>query len=150
MNKTILDSSAVNEIIERVQNLTASRSPHWGKMTASEMLSHCNMAHQSILKAPKAAKGPSLRQKLFKFWFFHIRKEFPKLARGPKRFDMKGKVDEKVFEEEKSKFIYIVGKFANPETEMAGSHPVFGPLNHKYWGVFVWRHLDHHLRQFGV
>jgi hypothetical protein len=150
MSKTILNPIAVNEIIERARSLNAKTTPLWGKMTASEMLSHCNMAHQSILKAPKATKGPTLRQRVFKFLFFHIQKEFPKLARGPKRFDMKGKVDEKVFEEEKSKFIDIVGMFANLDTQMVGSHPVFGPLNHQYWGVFVWRHLDHHLRQFGV
>ncbi|WP_373494039.1 DUF1569 domain-containing protein [Aquiflexum sp.] len=150
MNKTILNPIAVEEVIERAKRLNPQTTPHWGKMTVSEMLSHCNMAHQSILKAPMATAGPTLRQRVFKFWFFHLRKEFPKLARGPKRFDMKGKVDEKVFEEEKSKFIHIVAKFTNRETQMAGSHPVFGPLNHQYWGVFVWRHLDHHLRQFGV
>lgn len=150
MGKTILDPIAVDEIIERAKSLTAKSTPIWGKMTASEMLSHCNMAHQSILKASKDTKGPSLRQRIFKFWFFHILKEFPKLARGPKRFDMKGKVDEKLFEEEKSKFMNIVGKFANLRTQLVGSHPIFGPLNHQYWGVFVWRHLDHHLRQFGV
>jgi hypothetical protein len=150
MFKTILSPDVVDEIIERTKKLNAGNTPIWGKMTASEMLSHCNMAHQSILQAPKATTGPSLRQRVFKFWFFHLRKQFPKMARGPKRFDMKGKVDEKVFEEEKSKFIHIVGKFVNLETQMVGTHPVFGPLNHHYWGVFVWRHLDHHLRQFGV
>jgi hypothetical protein len=28
-------------------------------------------------------------------------------------------------------------------------HPVFGPLGPGLWGVLIWRHLDHHLRQFG-
>jgi hypothetical protein len=107
MRKTILNPDVVDEVIERVKRLNAVNPPFWGKMTASEMLSHCNMAHQSILQAPKATAGPTLRQRLFKIWFFHLRKQFPKMARGPKRFDMKGKVDEKVFEEEKSKFIHI-------------------------------------------
>jgi len=150
MRKTILNPEVVDEVIERAKKLKAGNPPLWGKMTASEMLSHCNMAHQSILQAPKSSKGPTLRQRVVKFWFFHLREQFPKMARGPKRFDMKGKADENVFEDEKSKFIHLVGKFANLETQMAGTHPVFGPLNHQYWGVFVWRHLDHHLRQFGV
>ena len=35
---------------------------------------------------------------------------------------------------------------AGPFTE----HPAFGQLNGRMWGVLTWRHLDHHLRQFGV
>jgi hypothetical protein len=29
-------------------------------------------------------------------------------------------------------------------------HSHFGPLNGRQWGVFCYRHFDHHLRQFGV
>jgi hypothetical protein len=29
-------------------------------------------------------------------------------------------------------------------------HPVFGKMTPRAWGVFGYRHLDHHLRQFGV
>jgi hypothetical protein len=29
-------------------------------------------------------------------------------------------------------------------------HPVFGALSHRAWGVFIHRHIDHHLRQFDV
>ena len=30
-----------------------------------------------------------------------------------------------------------------------GRHPAFGPLNPREWGRIAWKHLDHHLRQFG-
>jgi Protein of unknown function (DUF1569) len=29
-------------------------------------------------------------------------------------------------------------------------HPAFGRLSPRAWGVLVYRHMDHHLRQFGV
>jgi hypothetical protein len=29
-------------------------------------------------------------------------------------------------------------------------HPAFGQLSARGWGVLTYRHLDHHLRQFGV
>ena len=29
-------------------------------------------------------------------------------------------------------------------------HPAFGRLSGREWGVLVYRHFDHHLRQFGV
>ena len=31
-----------------------------------------------------------------------------------------------------------------------GTHPVFGRVSAQEWGLLCWRHLDHHLRQFGV
>ena len=33
---------------------------------------------------------------------------------------------------------------------LAPAHPAFGTLSAKQWGVLVYRHMDHHLRQFGV
>ena len=29
-------------------------------------------------------------------------------------------------------------------------HPVFGVMNHREWGIWAYRHVDHHLRQFDV
>lgn len=31
-----------------------------------------------------------------------------------------------------------------------GAHPIFGTLDDRGWGRLAWRHLDHHLRQFGA
>lgn len=150
MNKSIFDQNAVDEVISRVEKLSASDQANWGRMTATEMLAHCNLAHQSILKAPKAEKGGDFKKWLTKLYFIYWMKEFPKGAKGPGRFDMKDKVDINLFEEEKSKYIHIIGKYAKLDQKLAGFHPRFGPLNHKEWGIFVWRHADHHLRQFGL
>jgi hypothetical protein len=30
------------------------------------------------------------------------------------------------------------------------SHPFFGQMSRTEWGRLTWKHLDHHLRQFGV
>lgn len=29
-------------------------------------------------------------------------------------------------------------------------HPAFGRMTRRAWGVLIYRHTDHHLRQFGV
>lgn len=31
-----------------------------------------------------------------------------------------------------------------------GDHPLFGTMSARDWGVLMWKHTDHHLRQFGV
>lgn len=150
MKKTIVDADVLHEIKSRVEELKADSQASWGKMSVTEMMAHCNMANQSILKAPPATEAPTFKQRLGKLYFFHLKKEFPKFAKGAKRFDMFGKVDADAFEQEKSKMLHILGKFAQPEINMQGFHPRFGPLSHQEWGVFVWKHMDHHLRQFGV
>lgn len=45
----------------------------------------------------------------------------------------------------------LIARFAtrSPSEEWA-VHPAFGPLSGWEWGVLCWKHLDHHLRQFGV
>jgi hypothetical protein len=30
------------------------------------------------------------------------------------------------------------------------AHPTFGPLSAEEWGRLCWKHLNHHLRQFGA
>jgi hypothetical protein len=37
-----------------------------------------------------------------------------------------------------------------PEQVGPHAHPAFGPLTPAQWGALSFRHLDHHLRQFGV
>ncbi|PRY85939.1 DUF1569 domain-containing protein [Mongoliibacter ruber] len=150
MSKSILDPEVVEDVIARGSRLNVADTANWGKMSATEMLAHCNLAHQSILKAPPAEKSGGWKKWIAKIIFLHVMKEFPKGARGAERFDMKGKVDVALFEEEKSKFVHIIGKYSRLDHKLAGYHPRFGALNHREWGIFVWRHVDHHLRQFGL
>lgn len=150
MKKSVLTQTDTQQLIERAHNLNPVTKANWGLMTATEMLVHCNLAHQGILKAAKSDKSATFRQLMFKFVFFHLRSEFPKLAKGPKRFQTAGNAPDASFEEEKSKFIHILSKFPKIDYALEASHPVFGPLTHQQWGIFVWRHVDHHLRQFGV
>ncbi|EKB48531.1 DUF1569 domain-containing protein [Cecembia lonarensis] len=150
MKKSILNPEELQKIYSRIDQLQSTSQAKWGKMNVSEMMAHCNLANQSIMNAPPAVTAPTFKQRLGKIYFFYLKKEFPKFAKGPKRFDMQGKVDEKTFGEEKSKMQYILKKFEKIEGNMQGMHPRFGPLNHQEWGIFVWKHMDHHLRQFGV
>ena len=34
--------------------------------------------------------------------------------------------------------------------KLAKEHPFFGPLTSAEWDRLQWKHLDHHLRQFGA
>jgi len=55
------------------------------------------------------------------------------------------------FERDKQALLLVIHRFAHhPENELFRSNPVFGRLSRRAWGRLMWRHIDHHLRQFGL
>ncbi|MCY7789221.1 DUF1569 domain-containing protein, partial [Bacillus inaquosorum] len=61
-------------------------------------------------------------------------------------------VDEKEFETEKEILKQKIITFQNngPEKCTTHPHPFFGKLTSEQWGKGIYKHLDHHLKQFGV
>jgi hypothetical protein len=60
--------------------------------------------------------------------------------------------DERDFAREKAELVRLIRGFqaGGPSGLMKGPHPFFGPMTQEEWEILMWRHLDHHLRQFGV
>jgi Protein of unknown function (DUF1569) len=55
------------------------------------------------------------------------------------------------FEQDRQIVVDLIERFASmPPDRMGADHPLFGPMNARDWDVLQYRHLDHHLRQFGV
>jgi hypothetical protein len=57
--------------------------------------------------------------------------------------------EENDIENEKLSLLNLINSFSN-ETIIGELHPVFGRLTKENWSKATWKHLDHHLRQFGV
>jgi hypothetical protein len=54
-------------------------------------------------------------------------------------------------EDEKRTLLDLVARLGRGPREGAGStHPLFGPLSRSEWSALVYKHSDHHLRQFGA
>ena len=88
---------------------------------------------------------------------------FGKLAKkklaGPKPFDRGLPTapafvvrDARVFADERARLTALVARFGaqGPSVLSNEPHPFFGPLTAAEWDLLQWKHLDHHLRQFGV
>lgn len=59
--------------------------------------------------------------------------------------------DERDFEFEKESIIQKIITFQhNGRDQWTAQHPFFGKLSSDEWGKGIYKHLDHHLRQFGV
>lgn len=146
----LYNPSDVSEILERIEKLTPDSQRQWGKMNAAQMLAHCN-------KSVETAMGQNFMKRLF------IGRIIGTLLKskvvGAKPFGKNSPTDKSYifpdncnFEEEKSKVTAAILKFSEggPSQCTTYPHPFFGKFTPEEWAVFQWKHLDHHLRQFGV
>ena len=148
--KTIFDTEAKNEILLRIEKLTPDSQGQWGKMNVSQMLAHC--ANGLGLATGKIKPPRQLVGKLFGWIFkpaYYNSKNFPKNIQTIKGGAV---LDEKDFEIEKRRLIKALEEMHN--NGEAGCtdhpHPIMGSYTPKEWGIGMYKHLDHHLRQFGA
>lgn len=151
MKNNLFNKEAAEQIVTRVQQLQASAKALWGTMTATEMLLHCNKVHEQLLSASTpSGKKTSLKQYLLRWIVLYIMPHFPKNAKAPKQMRTKGIINNAAFEEQKNIFGELIRRFSAHTTPITHRHPYFGNLTSKQWGIAAWKHVDHHLRQFGI
>ncbi len=149
--KNVFDLKDSSKIIDRINNLGSSSQGLWGKMNVSQMLAHCNVIYEMIYSDihPKPKGFKKLIFKLLVKLFVVNEKPYKKNLRTASHFLI---VQEKEFENEKNRLIDYITKTQNlGETYFRNkeSHS-FGVLSIKEWNIMLYKHLDHHLRQFGV
>jgi hypothetical protein len=148
--KSIFDITTRKEILNRIDSLNQGSKPAWGKMNVAQMLAHCKQAFKVPLSEKKLPRifigrilGPLFKSKLYN--------ESPWKQNLPTSPDFKI-TNERNFEEEKEALMALVNKFyaAGPMGITKYPHPMFGTFTPEQWGKSMFKHLDHHLRQFGV
>lgn len=152
MKKNLLHADAVELLINRVEQLQPDRSPLWGSMTPVEMLVHCNAIHSHLLtpSGEKLKKRTTVIQFLARWLVLYVIPRYPRHAKAPQQVRTAGKVPSADFNEEKEVYKQLLRRFSSLQAPIRKSHPYFGNLSTKQWGLAMWKHADHHLRQFGV
>ena len=134
-------------MIARLEKLTPDSKALWGKMNVAQMLAHLQMPLGVALGIHRIKGNPVMR--LFgsliasKLW---DDKPYKKGLPTAPSFRI---VTEKEFEKEKAGALEMIRKF-NENDLINGPHPVFGKMTKEQWGKANWKHVDHHLQQFGV
>ena len=145
--KNLFDATVKQEIIDRLNKLTPQSQRQWGKMDVAQMLAHCQMP-MGVATGKHKLKGSGFLKligPLFKGLLFN-NKPFKKNLGTDKSFIM---TTPKEFEKEKSGLIQMINDFSI--SSMTNEpHPIFGKLTKEEWSKGTWKHLDHHLMQFGV
>lgn len=150
MTKSLFDPAESQKTIDRINTLSSTSKAQWGKMNVTQMLIHCQQPLKVCMGELKLKKG--LMGLLFGGMIKRmILKDEPYKPNLPtaKEFIITTSGD---FEKEKKALIEYVQRFSkNGEQGLPkGPHPVFGKLTNSEWDFMQWKHLDHHLRQFGA
>ncbi len=149
--KNVFNANDVAEIITRIDKLTPETKAIWGKMSVSQMLAHCNVSYEMIYENIHSKPNFIMRFILKLFIKSKVVSETPYTKNGPTApaFIIK---DEKAFDKEKKRLIeYIQKTLQNGEKFFDGKESLsFGVLNKTEWNNMLYKHLDHHLSQFGV
>jgi Protein of unknown function (DUF1569) len=147
-----LDNQSTSELIQRFEQLQADAAPLWGKMNPTEMLAHCTAAIKMAFgeipaKVRFSPWKASIARLLFIEWF-----PFPKDSPTTAEMDTNKKLKPTgSFTEEREALFFQLNRMNNAPTDFNfGMHPLFRKLNREQWGKVVYKHFDHHLRQFGV
>ena len=145
--KNLFNAADKQEIIKRINALNVNSKGQWGTMTVAQMFKHNTLPMKMALTNPKMKRnlisrimGPLIKTAVIGA------KPFKKNGFTPKEF----KVDTReVFDTQKTALLDLVNQFI-PSNVSDKNHPFFGPLTEAEWGQSQYKHLDHHLTQFGV
>ncbi|MEO7313307.1 MAG: DUF1569 domain-containing protein [Chitinophagaceae bacterium] len=147
--ENLFASSVTEKIINRIGKLDAGIAPLWGKMNVSQMLAHCSVPIGASLGDQQLKRsfigylfGSMAKKSLLKD------KPFPKNLPTDKSFVISGQME---FEIERQKLVAVIHRFAAANSaSFSHVHPFFGKMHADEWGILTYKHLDHHLQQFGV
>lgn len=138
-----------NAILSRIGNLEAGSARVWGKMNPAQMFAHCAVALE-VGVGERPMKQKLIGKILMPFFRSSILGEKPFSRNGPTdpTFVV---ADERDFATERTRLLSAIQRFVERGEEAAGKqmHPFFGKMTGQEWGELMFKHLDHHLQQFG-
>lgn len=148
----IFNEDTTAKIVERIQKLTPDTQPHWGKMNVSQMLAHCCVTYQYVYEPQKFKKPNFLVAWVLKtFVKSAVCNEVPYKKNTSTAPDFIIK-DNRDFDTEKQRLISFIRRAQQDGASFFDgkeSHS-FGKLTLQEWNNMFYKHLDHHLSQFGV
>jgi uncharacterized protein DUF1569 len=149
--KNMFEAADVGEIKGRLEHLKPEGQRLWGTMNAAQAIAHCSAGIEMAtgdINPPRALigriLGPMIKSKA-------LSNDEPMRRNSPTSKELVVH-DKRDFEAERQRLYGLIDRFyaAGPQACTAHPHPFFGPMLPEQWAILMYKHLDHHLRQFGV
>lgn len=138
-------------LLARLGRLTAQHQARWGQMNAPQMVAHLiawkRMALGDLPCKPKNVplRYPPIKQ-LVVYWL-----PWPKGVPTARELVAREPASWASWDADVAELRALLERLARRDRAAPlPQHPAFGTLSRRAWGVLTYRHIDHHLRQFGL
>lgn len=147
--KNLLDAATAEEIKQRIARLQPDSQRQWGTMSVAQAVAHLSAG---VELATGDRKPPRKFIGLFIGWIIKplvLGNDAPMRRNSP---TMIAVTDERNLKVEQERLCNLIDRFVSAGPAGCTTHPhsFFGRLNAEEWAILAYKHLDHHLRQFGV
>jgi hypothetical protein len=149
---TLTDPADLARLEARLNALRPDAAPLWGKMVPGEMLCHlADFLAQAVGKREVPDQSSLFLRTVVRFLLVNAM-PMPKGApTSPALLASRGGTLPADFEADRERVLALMREnAARPANRPFARHPAFGQLSHRERGLTSWKHIDHHLRQFGV
>jgi hypothetical protein len=146
--KVLYDEETYQEVLGRIDALSGESRPEWGRMSVGQMLAHC----AEILEVTngKPLEGTPWLVKLFGPLIRKMVVGDRPYPRGTRTHPQYLQTADRDFAAEKTRLLAALEAFRAAEHGPATQHVLFGKMDREEKGWSSYKHLDHHLTQFGV
>jgi Protein of unknown function (DUF1569) len=146
----LFQPNAVDTLISRIDQLQPSSQRQWGKMDVAQMMAHCSAALD--MASGKVVPKRTFIGRVIGPRFRNLMTNDKPFGRGAPTAKELKIVDDRAFAKEQERLKQCVREFhQNGESKCTTHpHPFFGPLTPLEWSTGMYKHVDHHLQQFGV
>jgi hypothetical protein len=149
--KTLFEASRLQEVKERIALLRPDNERLWGKMNVAQALAHCSLAMEWAVGdriPPRMFLGRMIGRLVKPM---ALGNDAPMRRNSPTAKELVVQ-DERDLGRERERLRELIERFAaaGPNGCTTDPHSFFGRLTPDEWAELMYKHLDHHLRQFGV
>lgn len=146
--RTVFDKATRDELISRINSLNEHNTAQWGKMNLYQMLKHCTLWEEMML-GKKNHKQAFIGRLFGKMALKSLTEDERPLTRNTPTLPELRIKEQGDVSSEKMKWTALIEEHAL-ETPAEIMHPFFGKINKEQIGYLVYKHTDHHLRQFNA
>ena len=149
--QTLFDRTLADQLQARTAGLAGNPPALWGTMTAAQAAAHCADA---LAVASGDRHSPRVFLGRLLGWIIKpmaVGNDRPLKKNGPTAPDLVVR-DQRDVDVERARLCAQIERFtsAGPAGCTRHPHPFFGPLTPQEWANLQYKHIDHHLRQFGA
>lgn len=149
---SIYDEAVQQSLKRRLAALGPDSQAQWGRMSAHQAVVHLADAFRLVFgERPTRFKAGLVWKLVSRVFALSTPMPWPKgVETAPEVDQERGGTTPTEFASDMEELVALMDRFISMDGREMAEHPIFGALGRGEWGRWGYRHLDHHLRQFGL